>query len=382
LIYLDNNATTRLDPRVLERMMPLLSEHWGNAGSGHSVGRPVRKLVAEARRDMGALLDVAPEEIVITGSGTEADNLAIRGVVAKAKAPRHLICSAVEHPAVLETCRALEREGLCALSVVPVDGDGRIDLEAMETALRPGETCLVSVMWTNNETGVIHPIEAIGQLAHAAGARFHVDAVQSVGKLPLELDRVAIDLLSMSAHKFHGPKGVGALIVRKGVELAPAVTGGGQERGRRSGTENPAGIVGLAAALEFAIEGRESAARRMTELREGLERALIERVQDLRITGTAAPRVCNTTHFTVPKVEAEAVLIALDRDGIACSSGSACSTGALEPSHVLLAMGVAKDRLHGALRLSLSRETTPEEMDEAAEKLVATVGRLKGLAEA
>jgi len=170
--------------------------------------------------------------------------------------------------------------------------------------------------------------------------------------------------------------------VRKGVELAPAVTGGGQERGRRSGTENPAGIVGLAAALEFAIEGRESAARRMTELREGLERALIERVQDLRITGTAAPRVCNTTHFTVPKVEAEAVLIALDRDGIACSSGSACSTGALEPSHVLLAMGVAKDRLHGALRLSLSRETTPEEMDEAAEKLVATVGRLKGLAEA
>jgi cysteine desulfurase len=381
LIYLDNNATTRLDPRVLDRMMPLLSEHWGNAGSGHSFGRPVRKLVAEARRDMGDLLGVAAEEIVITASGTEADNLAVRGVVATAKAPRHVICSAVEHPAVLETCRALERAGVCALSLVPVDGEGRIDLDALETALRPGETCLVSVMWTNNETGVIHPIERIGELAHAAGARFHVDAVQSVGKLPLALDRMAVDLLALSAHKFHGPKGVGALVVRKGVELAPNVTGGGQERGRRSGTENPAGIVGLAAALELAIEGRESGARRMAELRDGLERRLMEGLPDAWITGAAAPRVCNTTHFTVPKIEAEAVLVALDREGIACSAGSACSTGALEPSHVLTAMGLAKDRLHGALRLSLSRETTHEEVEEAVETLIATVGRLKGLSQ-
>jgi cysteine desulfurase len=379
VIYLDNNATTRLDPRVLERMLPLLSEHWGNAGSGHSFGRPVRKRVAEARRDMGDLLGVAAEEIVITGSGTEADNLAIRGIVAAALPPRHVICSAVEHPAVLETCRALEQDGLCELTVVPVDADGQCDVDAVRNALRPGETCLVSVMWTNNETGVVQPIAEIGELAHAAGARFHVDAVQAIGKLPLDLEGIPIDALALSAHKFHGPKGVGALIVRKGVQLVAAVTGGGQEGGRRSGTENPAGIVGLAAALELALAEREEASARMLRLRDAFERRVSAEIQDLEISGAQSPRVCNTTHLTVPRVEAEAVLVALDRDNIACSSGSACSTGALEPSHVLTAMGVAKDRLHGALRISSSRETTEAEMEEAASGLIVSMQRLRGL---
>lgn len=379
MIYLDNNATTRLDPRVLERMLPLMAQHWGNAGSGHAFGRPVRKLVAEARRDMGDLLDLAPEEIVITGSGTEADNLAVRGVVAAAQTPRHVICSAVEHPAVLETCRALEATGDISLTIVPVDREGRVELEALRSALRPGETCLVSVMWTNNETGVIQPIEEIGSLAHEAGARFHVDGVQAIGKLPLDLSNIAVDLLSMSAHKFHGPKGVGALVVRKGVDLAPATTGGGQERGRRSGTENPAGIVGLAAALELAMSGQADAARRMMELRDEFERGLQAELEGVQISGAGAERVCNTTHLTLADVEAEALLVALDRDGIACSSGSACSTGALEPSHVLTAMGLAKDRLHGALRFSSSRETDAGEIGRALSSVVSCVKRLRSL---
>ena len=375
--YFDNNATTRPDSRVVEAMLPLWHEHWGNASSGHGFGRPVRALVGEARRRSGQVLGVDASEVVFTSSGTEADNLAIRGVVLASKAPRHVVTTAVEHPAVLETCRDLERQGLCTLTVLGVGRSGLPDLGELGRALRPGETCLVSAMWANNETGVVLPIAQIGELAHAAGARLHVDGVQAIGKLDFDLDRLAIDLLALSAHKFHGPKGVGALIVRKGVRLHAMTTGGGQERDRRSGTENPAGIVGLATALEIALQEREAAAERMRALRDRLERELVARVPELVVSGAGAPRVPNTSHFTLPDIEAESLLLLLDQEGIACSAGSACSTGAHEPSHVLLAMGVDRARAAGAIRLSLSRETSEEEVERVIETLPRLVERLR-----
>jgi cysteine desulfurase len=375
--YFDNNATTRPDPRVVEAMLPLWREQWGNASSGHSFGRPVRALVGEARRRVADALGVDAGEVVFTGSGTEADNLAIRGVVLASKAPRHVITTAVEHPAVLETCRDLQRQGLCTLDELRVGPTGLPDLGELKALLKPGETCLVSAMWANNETGVVLPIAQIGELAHAAGARLHVDGVQAIGKLAFDLDRLAIDLLSISAHKFHGPKGVGALIVRKGVKLQPMTTGGGQERDRRSGTENPAGIVGLAAALEIAVHEQPRAAERMRALRDRLERELTARVPQLAISGAGAPRLPNTCHFTLPDIEAESLLLLLDEAGIACSAGSACSTGAHEPSHVLLAMGVARARAAGAIRLSLSRETTESELDSLLEILPRSAARLR-----
>lgn len=378
--YLDNNATTRLDPRVLDAMLPLYQEQWANPGSGHRLGREVRQSLTTARRLCADLLQIAPDELTFTGGGTEADNLAIRGSVLAAQPPRHVITTAVEHSAVLDTCRGLEQEGLCTLTVLDVDGEGQIDMAQLERALIPGETCLVSAMWANNETGVLLPIEEIGRLAHDAGARLHVDGVQAIGKLDVRLDRLTADLFSVSAHKFHGPKGVGALVVRKGTPLAPQVTGGGQERGLRSGTENPAGIVGLARALDLAFEERPRASDHMKTLRDRLERGLLQEVEGLRITGANTPRLPNTTHLTLEGVESEVVLVALDRQGIACSAGSACSTGALEPSHVLVAMGIPPERIRGGVRLASSRETTAADIDHVVQQLPDIVHRLRGLA--
>lgn len=383
MIYLDNNATTRMDPRVLDAMLPFLREEWGNPSSPHRVGRSVTRAVARARRAVADAVGADPSEIVFTGSGTESDNLAIRGTVeaaaARGERPR-VVTTAVEHPAVLETCRDLERRGRCALTVVPVDGDGGVRLDRLDAALRDAETTLVSIMWVNNETGVVFPLEEIAGRVQEAGARLHVDAVQAVGKLPVDLRSLPADLLTFSGHKIHGPKGVGVLVVREGVELAPAVTGGGQERGRRSGTEDPAAIVGLAAAVERAEEVRPRAVARMQALRDRLENGLLERVPDLEVSGRAAVRVANTLHVTVPDTEAEPVLLLLDRAGIACSAGSACSTGALEPSHVLVAMGIEPSRLHGGLRLSLSRETTGEEIDRVLEVLPSILARVARIA--
>ncbi len=378
-VYLDNNATTRLDEDVLDAMLPLLREHWGNAGSGHHVGRPVARAVNAARRSVADRYGVRPADVVFCSGATEADNLALGGSLAARPGRRHVVTTAVEHPAVLDCARALEAEGRCELSIVGVDADGRLDLGALDAALRPDDTALVSVMGANNETGVLFPIEEVAARAHAAGAWLHVDAVQLVGKTTVDPIAAGADLIALSAHKFHGPKGVGVLVLGDGVEPAPILHGGGQEKGRRAGTLNAPGIVGLARALERVDEEDATALPRMRVLRERLEDGLRDAVAELEITGAAAERVANTTHLTVPGVEAEALLVQLDREGIACSAGSACSTGALEPSPVLVAMGMAPDRLHGALRLSMSRETTEADVDRVLEVLPAAVARLRAL---
>ena len=378
-VYLDNNATTRLDEDVLDTMLPFLREQWGNAGSGHHVGRPVARAVNAARRSVADRYGVRPGDVVFCAGATEADNLALRGSLAARPDRRHLVTTAVEHPAVLDCARMLESEGLCELSIVAVDGQGRLDVDALEAALRPGETALVSVMGANNETGVVLPLAEVAARARAAGAWLHVDAVQLVGKSTVDPIEAGADLIALSAHKFHGPKGLGALILRRGIDPSPIVHGGGQEKGRRPGTLNAPGIVGFARALERVDEEDPTAIPRMRALRERLESGLSAAVADLEITGAGVDRVANTTHVTVPGVEAEALLVQLDREGIACSAGSACSTGALEPSPVLVAMGIAPDRLHGALRLSTSRETTEADVDRLLEVLPPVVARLRAL---
>jgi cysteine desulfurase len=377
-IYLDNNATTRPDPKVVEAMIPLYREDWGNPGSHHRGGDRVAAKLRKARRQVASAFGFSPREVVFTAGGTEADVLALRGVVLAAPQPRHLVVSAIEHPAVLTTAEQLESEGACELSLLAVDGQGRVDSEHLRSLLKP-HTALVSVMSANNETGVIQPIAELAEIAHAAGARFHTDAVQAVGKIPLDEIAAKVDLLSFSAHKFHGPKGTGALLVRDGVPFYSQLEAGGQEGGRRGGTENPAGIIGLATALELALSLMEEAAGRMKALREHLEAGLEASVESLEITSKSAARSCNTTHFTVEDMEAGALLTLLDEAGIACSAGSACSTGSLKPSHVLVAQGLAVERLHGALRLSLSRETTKEEIDRVLELLPPMAMRLRSL---
>ncbi|RKZ09815.1 cysteine desulfurase NifS [bacterium] len=377
LIYLDNNATTRLDPLVLEAMMPLLTEHWGNPGSSHSAGRPVAKAVHAARRSVASRFGLEPGEIIFAASATEADNLALRGIISAAPEPRHLITTAVEHPAVLDCARALQSEGLCSLTVLAVDGRGRLDLDELRAAMRPGQTRLVSVMGANNETGVLFPIPEIAEIVHEAGALLHVDAVQLIGKVDAAWTRWPVDLFSLSAHKFHGPKGVGLLTAPRRVPMQPVLVGGGQERGLRSGTENPAGIVGIAQALELALDASGEAVERMRGLRDRLEASLVERVEGLVVTGVDAARNANTSHLTIAGIEAEPVLVQLDREGIAVSAGSACSSGALEASHVLKAMGIAGDRIHGVLRISLSRESTGAEIERVVGLLPGVVERVR-----
>lgn len=379
LIYLDNNATTRLDPVVLDAMLPLLTEHWGNPGSAHSAGRPVARMVHAARRSVAERFGLQPGEVVFTASATESDNLALRGVIEAAPAPRHLITTAVEHPAVLDTALALRDEGRCTLTILGVDRDGQLDLQELEAALRPGETRLVSIMGANNETGVLFPIVAIAERVHAAGALLHVDAVQLIGKVPAGWVRWPVDLWSLSAHKFHGPKGVGLLTAPRAVPLHPMVVGGGQERGLRSGTENPAGIVGIARALELALDLSAAAIERMSGLRSRLEQGLRAQIEDLEISGAGTDRNANTTHLTLSGIEAEPALVRLDREGVAVSAGSACSTGALKASHVLTAMHVDPGRIHGVLRISLSRESTEAEVDRVLDLLPPIVERLRAL---
>lgn len=379
MIYLDNNATTPLDPEVLEAMLPLLTEHWGNPGSVHSGGRPVARAVHTARKSIADRFGLEPTEIVFTASATESNNLALRGVIAASGGRRHLVTTAVEHPAILDVARAMASEGECELTVLGVDHDGKLDLEALDRALRPGETALVSVMGANNETGVLFPIPEIAGLAHDAGALLHVDAVQLIGKVDASWTRWPADLFSLSAHKFHGPKGAGLLTVPRRVELKPLLLGGGQERGLRSGTENPAGIVGIAKALELALDYSAEAVPRMRALRDRLGEALAGRIPGLEITGRAAERNANTLHVTIPGIEAEPVLVRLDREGIAVSAGSACSSGALKASHVLEAMGLDVERMHGVLRFSLSRETTDADVDRVIEVLPGIVERQREL---
>jgi cysteine desulfurase len=379
-VYLDNNATTFLDPEVADAMARFQQESDGNPSSIHAVGRRARNALDTARETVASVLGARPREVVFTGSGSEADTLAVVGsVLALREKGAHLVVGAVEHAAVLAAARFCARHFGVRVTEVAPDADGRLPAEAMIAALE-ADTLLVSMMAANNETGALMPVEAVGAACRERGIRFHVDAVQLVGKAPVRFDDWPVDLLALSAHKFHGPKGVGALLVRRGVRIEPLIQGGGQERGLRPGTENVAGIVGLARALELCQAAlAEGAGARMAGLRDRLEAELCARVPDLVVNGPTAPdaRVVNTTNVSFPGAEAEGLLIALDRAGICASSGSACSSGSLTPSHVLTAMRLSHERIASSLRLSLCRFTTDAEIDRLLEILPPAVSRLR-----
>ncbi len=383
-IYLDHAATTPLDPEVRTAMEPYLTEAFGNPSSSHRWGRAARAAVDEARERVAQVLGADPREIVFTAGGTEADNLALRGVAWAARRAgrgRHLIVSAVEHHAVLHTAEELAADGF-EVTVLPVDEEGFVDPDRVLEALRT-DTVLVSLIYANNEIGTIQPIAEIGRVLRARGIPFHTDAVQAAGHLPLRVDELGVDLLSLSGHKFYGPKGVGVLYVRHGTPILPQITGGGQERGLRSGTENVAGIVGLAAALEKAERLRESEARRLRPLRDRLLEEIPRRIPGTRITGPwgGDRRLPHHASFVFDGVAGDSLVLLLDREGIAASSGSACSAGVLEPSHVVLALGVPPEQAVGSLRLTLGRGTTPEQIDRVLEVLPRAVARIRELAE-
>lgn len=374
MIYLDNNATAPVDPRVRETMLSLLGDQFGNPSSPHAAGRAARAAVEKARVQVAAWLGVREDAIVFTSGGTESINTALRGALAAQPGKRHIVTSAIEHSATKNLCQQLAREG-CEVTWLPVDSGGGLDLGAYLEALRP-DTAVVSMVWANNETGVIFPIEAMARAADERGIVFHADAVQAAGKVPLDLGRVPVHLLSVSAHKFHGPKGVGTLFVRPGMGLPPLLFGGGQEGGRRAGTENVAGIVGMGAAAELAAAARPVEMPRVAALRDGFEAAVRARFPQARFHGDPAQRLPNTTNFALPGFDAQALLMALDRLGVACSIGSACSSGVPDASHVLRAMGVSDDEARSSLRFSFSRMNTPEEGTAAVEALTEAARRL------
>jgi cysteine desulfurase len=377
-IYLDYNATTPVDPAVLDAMLPHFAENFGNASSIHSPGQRARGAVDGARASVAALLAAKPSEIVFTSGGTESDNLALFGVVAASQETRkHIITTAIEHHAVLNTAQALEKSGV-DVTYVPVGRDGVVDPEAIRSALKP-ETILISVMHANNELGTIQPIGEIGRIAAAADVLFHCDAVQSAGKLPLDVNRLGVDLLSISAHKIYGPKGVGALYVRSGTPLEPQFHGGHHERDRRPGTENVPGIVGLGKAADLARKNLQTDCARITTLRNRLEDALLATCGDARVNGDHAQRVSNTSNISFHAAGGESLVIALDLQEIACSTGAACSSGAVGPSHVLLAIGLSPDEARSSLRFSLGRTTTAEEIDHAIATIPQAVERLRAL---
>jgi cysteine desulfurase len=380
--YLDYNATTPVDPAVLEAMLPFLADNFGNASSIHSAGQRARAAVDRARDSVAALLGAKSSEIVFTSGGTESDNLAILGLVSavapkSAGGSKHVITTAIEHHAVLNSCQALEEKGI-AVTYIPVASTGVVDPDKIRHALRP-ETILISVMHANNETGTIQHIEEIGRIAAEADIYFHCDAVQSAGKLPLNVNQLGVDFLSISAHKIYGPKGVGALYVRAGTPLAPQLHGGHHERDRRPGTENVPGIVGFGKAAEIALANLGSEPQRMAALRDRLERGILDSISSVRVNGNVAHRVANTTNLSFAAAGGEAMLIALDLAGVACSTGAACSSGAVEPSHVLLAFGLSPDEARSSLRFSLGRQTTAEEIDYAIAAIPAVVERLRAL---
>jgi len=377
-IYLDYNATTPVDSAVLDAMLPYFAENFGNASSIHSPGQRARGAVDAARASVAALLGAKPSEIVFTSGGTESDNLALFGAVAASQEPRkHVIATAIEHHAVLNAAQALENIG-ADVTFIPVGREGTVDPEDIRRALKP-ETVLISVMYANNELGTIQPIEEIGRIAAAAEVLFHCDAVQAAGKLPLDVNRLGVDLLSLSAHKIYGPKGVGALYVRSGTPLEPQFHGGHHERDRRAGTENVPGIVGLGKAAELARKNLMTDCARITSLRNRLEDALLATCGDARVNGNRAQRVSNTSNISFHAAGGEALVIALDLRGIACSTGAACSSGAVGPSHVLLAIGLSPDEARSSLRLSLGRTTTAEEVDQAIAVIPQAVARLRAL---
>jgi cysteine desulfurase len=372
-VYLDNNATTPVLSEVFEAMRPFYQEEFGNASSIHHYGQHARAAVEKARASVAALLNARPAEIVFVSGGTEADNLALFGLVRKGD---HVITSAIEHHAVLNTAKRLEQMG-CELTMVPVNGRCEIDPDDVRKAIKPN-TRVVSIMVGNNETGVVQPVEEVGRIAREADIFFHTDAVQAAGKIPIDVEKIGCDVLSISGHKIHAPQGTGALYIRKGTLLQPLIYGGSHERQRRAGTENLPGIVGLGKAAEIArhwLEGNGPA--EMSAMRDRLQRAVLGAVESAGVNGLGAPRVPNTTNLWFDWVEGEALVIALDLKGLAVSSGAACSSGAIEPSHVLLAMGLSQQRARSSVRFSLGKQTTQADVDFAVSVVPETVARLR-----
>jgi len=376
IIYLDNNATTQPAPEVLDAMEPYLRDHFGNPSSVHRLGQRAAHAIDHAREQVALLIGAKPNQIVFTSGGTESNNLAVRGALAGRGGARHVATTAVEHPAVLEVCQHLVDSG-DAVTFGRVDGQGRLDLDQFESQITD-QTALASVMWANNETGVVFPIEKVAHITSQRGVSLHVDAVNAVGKLPMDLERVPIDLLSVSAHKLHGPKGVGALFVRNSQLVRPLFFGGRQERDMRPGTENVAGIVGFGAAAELAADAMGTWAG-TARLRDRLEEGICRRVAIARVNGDRLNRLPNTSNISFEALMAEAVLLSLSEQGVCASSGSACSSGSVEPSHVLAAMGIDRRHAHGAIRFSLSRYTTAEEIDATLEILPPIIDRLSRL---
>jgi len=377
-IYLDNNATTRVAPEVAEAMRPFFGELYGNASSMHSFGGQVRHHVERAREQVAALLGADPSEIVFTSCGTESDNAALRGTVeAHAGRRHHVVTTRVEHPAVLSTCRYLASHG-CRLTELPVDREGLLDLQMLEDLITD-DTAIVSVMWANNETGVLFPIEEIARLCQRKGVAFHTDAVQAVGKIPVDLSRTPIDLLALSGHKLHAPKGVGVLYVRKGTRLAPFILGGHQEGGKRAGTENVPYIVALGVAADLAARHIREEVTSVRTLRDRLEAGILASCPDAHVNGRRDQRLPNTANIGFEFVEGESILMDLDALGVCASSGSACTSGSLEPSHVLRAMGVPFTAAHGSIRFSLSRYNTQDEIDFVVAHMPPIIHRLRDL---
>jgi len=376
MIYLDHAATTPCRPEAVEAMRPYFTELFGNPSSVHAAGQAAREALDLSRERVARCLGARPDEIHFTGSGTEADNLVLTGAFLQAeRARRHLVTAATEHHAVLHTAEWL-REWGAEVTVLPVDGEGRVDPAEVRRALRP-ETFLVSIMAANNEIGTLAPVAEIGAVCREAGVPLHTDAVQWAGALPLSVEAWNVDFLVLTAHKFYGPKGTGALYVRRGRRLKPLLHGGGQERGRRPGTENVAGAVGLAAALELAVAEQETTRARIERLRDRLIDALLEEIPDAHLNGPRRARLPNNAHLSFPGAESDLLVLNLDLDGIACSSGSACQAGAIEPSHVVRALGVPHERLMSAVRFSLGRATTEAEVDAAAAATARVVARLR-----
>lgn len=380
MVYLDHSATTPLDPEVLQAMMPYLTEEFGNASSVYGLGQRARQAIDQARDEVAAFYGVAAKEVIFTSGGTEGDNLAFRGIAERnADRGRHIITSTIEHDAVLRSAEALERDGF-EVTRLRVDRFGLVDPQTLGEALRP-DTILVSIMHANNEVGTIEPIqELVAVTRERSDAYFHTDAVQSTGKIPVRVDELGVDLLAMSAHKLHGPKGVGCLVVRSGVRLEPQLRGGGHERNRRAGTENVAGIVGLAKALGIAQRDMSKNSAHLTALRDRLIEGVLNRIPRAELTGHPVQRLPHHASFLFAGVEGESLLLQLDMEGIAASSGSACTSGSLEASHVILALGYPHERALGSLRLSVGKGNTDADIDLVLDRLPAMVARLRAMA--
>ena len=377
-VYLDNAATTALSPRVLEAMLPYFTQYYGNPSSVHAFGREAKQGLDKARDQVAKALHCEPSEVIFTGCGTESDNTVLLGVAQRyGDKGKHIITTNVEHHAILHTCEYLEKQGY-SVTYLPVDQDGLVTAEQVAAAIRP-DTILVSIMFANNEVGTIMPIQEIGAVCKEKGVLFHTDAVQAVGHIPVDVQAMHIDMLSLSAHKFHGPMGVGALYCRKGIRLPSYIMGGAQERGRRAGTENVAGIVGLGAAIQLATEQLEENRAKMTALRDRLMTGIQARISEVNLNGHPTNRLPNNVNFSFKYIEGESILLMLDMNGIAASSGSACTSGSLDPSHVLLALGLPHEIAHGSVRLTLGDETTEEDIDYTIDVLEKTVARLRAM---